>query len=86
MNAVKVSLVVLSYVLTLLVVTLVLVIMVINLVMIITLALILMSVALMIMEDVNKPVVILMVVFIVPVSLDTLWMTMITIVQVLIRF
>ena len=86
MNAVKESLVVLSYVLTVLVVTLVLVIMVINLVMIITLALILMSVALMIMEDVNKPVVILMVVIIVPVSLDTLWMTMITIVQVLIRF
>ena len=86
MNAVKESLVVLSYVLTVLVVTLVLVVMVINSVMIITLALILRSVVLMIMEDVNKPVVILMVVIIVPVSLDTLWMTMITIVQVLIRF
>ena len=42
--------------------------------MIITLALILMSVAFMIMEDVNKPVLILMVAIIVPVSLDTLWM------------
>ena len=51
MNAVKESLVVLSYVLTLLVVILVLVVMVINSVMIITLALILMSVAL-IMVDV----------------------------------
>ena len=71
MNAVKESLVVLSYVLTLLVVTLVLVVMVINSVMIITLALILMSAAFMIMEDVNKPVAILMVVIIVPVSLDT---------------
>ena len=82
MNAVKVSLVVLSYVLTLLVVTLVPVIMVISSIMIIILALILMSVALMIMEDVNKPVLILMVVIIVPVSLDILWMIMITIVQV----
>ena len=86
MNAVKEFLVVLSYVLTLLVVIPVPVIMVINSVMIITLVLILMSVALMIMEDVNKPVVILMAAIIVPVSLDTLWMIMITIVQVLIRF
>ena len=72
MNAVKESLVVLSYVLTLLVVTLVLVVMVINSVMIITLALILRSVVLMIMEDVSKSATILMVVIIVPVSLDTL--------------
>ena len=74
MNAVKEFLVALSYVLTLLVVIPVPVIVVIHSVMIITLVLILMSVALMIMEDVNKPVLILMVAIIVPVSLDTLWM------------
>ena len=72
MNAVKESLIVRTYVLTVLVVILVLVIMAINSLMIITIAVILMSVVLMIMEDVNKPVTILMVVIIVPVSLDTL--------------
>ena len=81
MNAVKEPQVALKHVLTIMVVTLVLVMMAINSVTIITLALILMSVVLMIMEDVNKPVTILMVVIIVPVSLDTLWI-IITTVQV----
>ena len=82
MNAVKEHQVVLSYVLTLLVVIHVLVIMVINSLMIITLVLILMSVLLIIMEDVNKHVIILMVAIIVPVLMDTPLMLMVTTVQV----
>ena len=82
MSAVKEHQVVLSYVLTLLVVIHVLVIMVINSLMIITLVLILMSVLLIIMEDVNKHVIILMVVIIVLALTDTPLMLMALTVQV----
>ena len=71
MNAVQIILIVPSYVLAILVATLALVGMDTNSVMmIITLVLILMSALLMIMEDVNKSVIIQMVAITVPVLLD----------------